>query len=244
MLYLPASLKRCCRCQEWKPYTAKFFGKNRHTTSGLNGYCKHCDSIDRGHKPYQRLEIPKGMKQCTQCNTLKPLSEFNREKLGRHGRRSCCKICQKANLYTWRSNQPQKYKQIWKRYQKKHRAEMRLKGKRRHVPRKFVESDWYRALEYFDGYCAVCGKPPGLWQVLAMDHWIPVKSPNCPGSMPTNIVPLCHSRKGGVGSCNNLKGNRMPEEWLIERYGKRKARQILARIEAYFDWVRLQDSHD
>lgn len=30
----------------------------------------------------------------------------------------------------------------------------------------------------------------------------------------------------------------MPELWLIEQFGKRKATEILARIQAYFEWVK------
>jgi hypothetical protein len=45
-----------------------------------------------------------------------------------------------------------------------------------------------------------------------------------------------------IYDCNNIKRDRMPEDWLIERYGREKAREILKRIEAYFEWVKSQKS--
>lgn len=108
----------------------------------------------------------------------------------------------------------------------------------RQLPMNFTDDDWQRALDYFNGCCAVCGRPRGLWHTLAKDHWIPLSSPcpDNPGTVPTNIVPLC----GGVGGCNESKNNRDATEWLRWRFGKRKARQTLKRIEEYFAWVTEQ----
>jgi hypothetical protein len=63
-----------------------------------------------------------------------------------------------------------------------------------------------------------------------MDHWIPLSSPGCPGTVATNMVPLCH----GIGGCNNSKCDRDPQGWLLEKFGERKALEILERIPAYF----------
>ena len=66
----------------------------------------------------------------------------------------------------------------------------------------------------------------------AADHWIPLtyEGKDNPGTVATNVLPACH----GVGGCNNKKHNAMPVEWLEKEYGKRKAHQILDRIEKYF----------
>jgi hypothetical protein len=71
-----------------------------------------------------------------------------------------------------------------------------------------------------------------------MDHWIALSDPrpDNPGTVPTNIVPLCH----GIGGCNNRKSNRDPVEFLETEFGVRRARQILTRINAYFAWVKEQ----
>lgn len=116
------------------------------------------------------------------------------------------------------------------------RRRARLKG----LPNNFSRDDEIKMYEYFDHCCAVCGKPVGLWHILALDHWIPISNPNCPGTIPTNIVPLCHDVKDGEGSCNKSKLNRDPREWLISTFGVRKANKILKRIQTYFDSLKKE----
>jgi hypothetical protein len=104
-----------------------------------------------------------------------------------------------------------------------------------------TEADWEFALDYFHHACAVCGRQlTDLFgdTVAALDHWIPINdsSPDNPGTVATNIVPLCH----GFNGCNNSKCDRDAEQWLIERFGKVKAKRISARVNAYFDVVRIR----
>jgi len=112
----------------------------------------------------------------------------------------------------------------------------RRRARQRGLPAEYAAADWLRALDYFNGCCAVCGRQlSDLFgtHTAAQDHWIPLSAPDCPGTIPTNMVPLCH----GIDGCNNSKHNRPPDEWLIERFGKRKAAAILRRIAEYFEWV-------
>jgi hypothetical protein len=114
----------------------------------------------------------------------------------------------------------------------------RRAARKRGLPDTLRGQDWNRALMYFNHTCAVCSKPiRGLFHTVAADHWIPITSPVCPGTVATNIVPLCQGQDG----CNNSKSNRDPREWLIGKYGSPKGKQILKRIEDYFEWVREQD---
>lgn len=106
--------------------------------------------------------------------------------------------------------------------------------RKRELPNVFTAQDWQQALEYWDYKCAVCERPRGLWHTLAQDHWIPLTSPDCPGTDPTNILPLCH----GTNGCNNSKGKQMPDLWLEKKLGRRRAVQKMVEIEQYFDWVR------
>lgn len=115
----------------------------------------------------------------------------------------------------------------------------RRRARKRGLSHNFTVVDWQRALDYFNGCCAVCGRQLNdLFgtHTAAQDHWIPLTSPDCPGTIPTNIVPLCH----GVGGCNNSKHAKPPEQWLVKRYGKRKAAAIIARVAAFFEWVEGQ----
>ena len=102
--------------------------------------------------------------------------------------------------------------------------------RKRSLPHSFTQQDWERALEYWGYRCAVCGRPRGLWHTLAADHWIPLTHPDCPGTVPTNIIPLCH----GEGGCNNSKGKKMPDAWLEERLGQKQGFQKGVEIDAYF----------
>ena len=108
--------------------------------------------------------------------------------------------------------------------------------RKRELPNSFTSTQWQRALDYWGHKCAVCGRPRGLWHTISQDHWIPLSSPDCPGTDATNILPLCC----GVDGCNNSKGYQRPETWLKKKLGKRRATRKLAEIEAYFGWVRDQ----
>ena len=113
----------------------------------------------------------------------------------------------------------------------------RRRARKRSLPDTFTSSDWLYALEYFNHSCAVCGRQ--LRDLLgehtaAADHWIPLASSDCPGSVVTNLLPLCH----GVNGCNNRKQARDPVEFLETEFGARRAREILARIESYFAHLR------
>lgn len=83
--------------------------------------------------------------------------------------------------------------------------ESRRRARKRALPDTFTIEDWQAALDYFGG-CAICGSPDNLHA----DHWIALKLPDCPGTIPSNIVPLC-------ADCHKTKGTKYPQDWLAER---------------------------
>jgi len=98
-------------------------------------------------------------------------------------------------------------------------------------------------LDYWHNACAICGGTADFWHWLVWDHWIPLAHPTCPGTLPRNILPLCHGRKGagtlsGPPACNNSKGSQDPIVWLTTKLGPRKAKAKLREIERYFTAVR------
>lgn len=124
-------------------------------------------------------------------------------------------------------------------------AKHRRRAREMALPNTLTTKQWQDALDYFHGCCAVCGRLPDLWHTLAQDHWIPLSDTrkDNPGSAAGNIIPLCHSRKGAPDAgCNNMKWRKDPVEWLIQRYGEKKAQQILRRIFDYFEWVKQQNT--
>lgn len=126
-----------------------------------------------------------------------------------------------------------------KEYRKAHREDVRIRKQRRRarqrqLPDTFTTDDWQFALDYFHNCCAVCGRQlKDLFKshTAAMDHWIPLTSPDCPGTISGNIVPLCQ----GVNGCNNSKGSAEPEVWLLSRFGERIGRKKLDSINVFLN---------
>lgn len=190
-------------------------------------------------------------KRCTKCGETKPRDQFHKDK----SRVDCltpqCKSCIAKTTKAWReANKGPKAKmnRAWYEANRDRATEMgkawrkanldssratyhRRLARKHSLPDTFTAADWQRVFDHFGGCCAACGRQPGLWHTLAADHWVPLTSPDCPGTVAWNIVPLCH----GNGGCNNTKNAKNPSEWVIERFGKRKGRAILKRIEAFLD---------
>jgi len=152
--------------------------------------------------------------------------EYKREQDKLYAQRNADKIKEKQRKWEMANRERLNEKRRPKRIIHQQARETRKLG----LPSAFTAQDWQRALSHFGGCCAVCGRPPGLFHTLAMDHWIPLSSPDCPGTIPGNIVPLCH----GEGGCNNSKNNRNAQEWLVWKFGKRKGKDIAVKIQSYF----------
>lgn len=194
-------------------------------------------------------------KHCFKCKEIKPANEFYKNKISTDGLQSSCKNCCKTqnDLYftQYYHDNPDKMRErrrkqrglykhkTYKKSQIARRAgEARRRAREVELGGDFDTWDMQQCLEYWDYRCAICGRPEGLWHTIVGDHWIALKDPRSdnPGNVAWNIVPMCHAKKGsnGLGGCNNSKNDKDPEQWLIETFGKRKAKIILTDINAYF----------
>ena len=192
-----------------------------------------CIQKARAYHQEHREQILTDRREQRQQNPGK-YREADRQKYLRH------KPHIQAYYSAWREGKRQHlstYQRQWKQVNRdKVRAVYhRREARKLNLPDGFTADDWRRCLEYWRHRCAVCGRPAGLWHTLAADHWIPLASPNCPGTVPTNIVPLCN----GLDGCNTSKQDIDAAEWLTRKFGKAKARRVLARIAAYFDHLRI-----
>lgn len=170
--------------------------------------------VGEGNPLYAQVEI-----ECRQCSNLFTVPPSRILKGGNF----CSKRC--ANNFQRTGRNPLAIKM----------AGQRRRSRRAKFPADYTADDWQFALNYFNGCCAVCDRPIlGLFHTAHMDHWFALATPDCPGTVPGNIVPLC----GGKDGCNTSKNARDPEEWLIKKFGKRKAKAILARIHEFFSKVR------
>lgn len=109
------------------------------------------------------------------------------------------------------------------------------RAKKKGLPNTLTLEQWLIALDYFSNSCAICGETPThFWprDTLSPDHWIPLSrlKKNNPGTIVTNIVPLCCH-------CNLSKSTNNAKTWLIRKLGTQEAQQIILKIEEYFELV-------
>jgi hypothetical protein len=141
----------------------------------------------------------------------------------------------KAANKAWRVAHPEQLKtnnKNWKQHNRDKVIVLHAKRRARQeaLPATFTDEQAQFARQYFHYACAVCGNEEGFQWMIGFDHWIPIVATNCPGTVATNMIPLCH----GLGGCNNRKHDKDPHAWLLEQFGTRKAAAILRKIETYF----------
>ena len=213
--------KRCSKCGEWKPRSN--FAIDKRKPDGLRCSCKECN------RDYQRQYHV--LHQDQKRENARRWREENPYRRRKHTR----------EYYREHQNQRREYHHLWSA---NNPDKAREHGRRRRarladLPFDFTAVDKARAFDYWHGCCAVCGRPLrdlfGEHQPT-LDHWITLSDPrpDNPGTVPTNMIPLC----GGINGCNETKGTQDPLEWLIETYGSQKAKRIAARIETFFDWIK------
>ena len=256
-------LKRCTKCGEEKPATAEFFYKKRAYKGGLSTECKKCESA-RGtaYRKANAEHVAARKAEYHAANRDKILARkaaryaANPEKI--KARQASYRAANpdkvRARHASYRAANPDKQRAQYTAYYAAHADKIKLRhaayyaahpeqarakihrrrARNREVIATFTHTDWTRCLEYFGYCCAVCGRPRGLWHTIAQDHWIPLARGG--GYAPENILPLCH----GDGGCNNSKGTRDAHEWLVFKFGARKAARIERRVREYFDWVTAQ----
>lgn len=237
--------KICAKCNGEFPATSDCFWKCGDSKDGFRYTCIKCDKETRE----QRTEEQKAKDSASKRRYAETHIDQTREAGRRHYHAN------KHQYHLYYLEHKDQHQESGRRWVIEHREHVRMSARergrarrnsnpgrdavivqrrlarKRSLPDTLTNADWQRCLSYFNGCCAVCGKPPGLWHTLAMDHWTALSSPDCPGTVPTNIVPLCH----GIDGCNNSKSNKPAEQWLIQKFGEKKARKILKRIHDYFD---------
>jgi 5-methylcytosine-specific restriction endonuclease McrA len=211
--------KICTKCHQNLPATTEFFYKKKNGLYGLFSWCKVC---------HNRMTTP----PATRWNKEHP------ERVRANSRRYAQNNPQKVSnaKLRWQSSNPQKTAIATKKYRKanSHKTKViahRYRARKRSLPDTFTPQEWLACLGYFNYTCCVCGAQ--LRDLFGnvephADHWIPIASELCTGTIATNMVCLCNS-------CNRSKHAKLPEQWLEQKYGAKKAKAILARVNAYFD---------
>lgn len=236
MLYEPLPIGRICRkCNVWKPYAE--LKKHKHQPDGVEKMCSACNRKQASNYFTEHHDAV--------LNNLKSVYAQDPDKVKARNKRSRDKNKTKIllKIKQWQKENSQKVRRYKRDSQRKHIAKHReqkriaeneRRARKIGLPNNFTVNEWQDCLTYWHGCCAICDRPAGLWHTIAADHWIPLSSDQCPGTIASNMLPLCHSLKDGEGGCNNSKFNRDPIEWLTQKLGPRKAKQKLAEIETYF----------
>lgn len=221
--------KRCTKCGNEYPATNEYFNRSSRSKDGLKEGCKDC----------RKREYNTNREIAIQQSKTWAINNSSKRKviLDRYAQNHP----DEGKRRYW-SNRPKALKAS-SEYYNKHKSDPLFKAKRRiecerrrskiaNLNSNFTHDDWHRALIFFEGRCAYCEKPPSLFdhfRVLHQDHFIPVNNGGHYTS--ENILPSCQL-------CNYGKSDSDPREWIIARFGPRKAKQILKRIDAYFAWVK------
>lgn len=222
----PKNGKICVKCHDWKPF-AEFYDDPRNR-NGKMARCRICFLADSGYDAGSRehlrrkpVEIPDGMRWCTRCENVLPIEQFTLPS-GRIAPQ--CQPCRKLTGSETFQRTEGRYQKAWVENHRERRREVsrlyasRRKARLKELPNQFTIDNWHAALEYFDYTCEVCGGE-GPFEA---DHWIALGQPDCPGTIPSNIVPLCEG-------CNGSKWQTRPEHWLKDKpETRRKVEEYLS----------------
>lgn len=239
-------MKRCSICGQEFPATAEYFTRKRDSKDGLHSWCKPCHQ--QKQKEWRHADPERYIEYARQAylrhtDTIKARAKrWTQSESGKRSRRAALarniKVKKQRDRIYYQQNRDRILSHVLERA-RQNPDKMRVIRQRRAarvaaLPVDFTDADWQFAINYFKGCCAACGRPPGLWHTLAADHWIALASNGCPGTIPSNIVPLCH----GEGGCNNAKQSRDPLEWLEAQFGIKKAQAVNNRIQEFFSLAR------
>lgn len=204
--------KRCNDCGETFPLTTEFWHRNRANKDGFNSCCKPCARM-RTNQAYakhieHRREINRRKAKAFRERKPQRAREFQRNSESK-----------KPELYTaikvrWQRNNPSKVKATNQEYL----------ARKRNLPADFTAADWERCLTWWGHKCAYCGATGKL----SADHFIPLASSDCPGTVVQNMLPACKR-------CNSSKMHSDPIAWLSKRLPDYALHEVLAQIAVYLD---------
>src|SRR5262245_1377396 len=237
---IPPATKICTKCGIEKSLDEFSPANSRRHPHLRRGVCKECRALDAKG---DRKDFPEKHQDVEQRRTAKDREKRNEAARKRHAiyyplNREV--ICEKRRPQ-WRAAyaaDPEKFRAKNRLYQKTHlhawvRSQAKRRARKRGLPDTFSNKEQEFMYQYWDFACAVCGNQQGLLWCLAEDHWIPLASPLCPGTVATNMIPLCD----GPGACNTTKRDTDAHIWLLRRFSPKQTAKIEKAIAAYFTVV-------
>jgi hypothetical protein len=225
-----APSKICKRCEQTLPATSEYFCKDKSRKDGLCSNCKKCNTAKvrewREANPEKAHENRRAYYDANRERTRERKREWqqNNAERARETQRAWAQenlelVRERSRI--WGKANPERARKNSTKWRKANPEYNRIKSSRRRAKKKslldtFTIQEWFACLEYFHHCCA--------------DHWIPIASPDCLGTVKENMICLCNR-------CNSSKSAKDPEQWLTERFGKKKAKEILKRVKDYFESI-------
>ena len=246
-------MKTCTKCKEEYPATTEYYHLGKNGEYGLRSWCKLC-TRKKSQSYYQenkddyakRGRLRRELAKPEMLKRRKEKRDSSNEKRGER-RRAYYNANRDKNLAArkvYREKNKGEIAVYSQEYREKNKKKVlmhkrlyasRRRARVRTLPATFTSQEWLDCLEYFNYSCAVCGNQlRDLFgdTVPHADHWIPLSSEECTGTIATNMICLCNH-------CNLSKSAIMPNVWLARHYTTKQTQQILDRIEAYFKVIKL-----
>lgn len=217
-------------------------------------------NIRRLEQPTKEVTVTKyklsnGMRQCSSCQSVYPDTDEYFYKYP-YATVAKCKICQRrislsyANVNSterkkyfhswynthrnsiiektliWQANNPEKTKKIARKVTANRNA------KKKGLPNTLTQEEIEFSIIFFDNKCAYCKS--NLENGFHLDHFIPLKNENCPGTIAQNILPVCPK-------CNQRKNAQEPVSWLNREFGTVIAMKIIDKLKAYSEALKVEN---
>lgn len=88
------------------------FGKDKHRADGLNWKCKACNTNSAKKTYSERMSKNRykkvSSKNCWDCKTILPISNFNKDRATADGHKNICRECCLIRIRDWERNNPDK----------------------------------------------------------------------------------------------------------------------------------------
>jgi len=167
-----AGNKQCRKCGEVKEIS--LFYPLKRSKDGLDSICiecdtlrkkeyrdknrKHCNEIDRDRRrnirriKYPKPEVPEGMKICSVCKEIMPLTDFHRSSNNNDGLNCSCKCCSISKVQGYQANRREIIKEYNADYRTKNKEIIKAKAieERQKNPEKYRELSKKWRLKYWD----------------------------------------------------------------------------------------------
>lgn len=238
-------VKRCTKCKCTK--TLADFGTATESSDGKRWQCKACDHAYRESRRERSRRLNREYKK-KNAEKVKAYNDANREVMRAYFKEYHIRNRERRTKMwaEWRTANRVQARIEEREYYQKNRDAIRAKGRQRYaknplqyllwchrrqarkrgLPDTFTKEQAEHAMRYWNNSCAVCGIPFGLITTETWDHWIPLTSDKCPGTVAANMVPLC-------ASCNTSKKDREARLWLKEYVSPKRWKSIATQVEAF-----------